>query len=129
EAPGPVQGFLHEQREGYGPSLADQRGDPVRCRVSGLIRGHGTSIPGGAEVSHGRRRARRAFVTCEDTSVIRKAGSVLVGRDSSEGLQLLVLERAASSRFLPGYVAFPGGAVEPQDEDLARRWFGDPAEG
>ena len=61
--------------------------------------------------------------------MIRKAGSVLVGRDSSEGLQLLVLERAASSRFLPGYVAFPGGAVEPQDEDLARRWFGDPAEG
>ena len=39
-----------------------------------------------------------------------------------------MIERSASSRFLPGYVAFPGGAVEPQDERLAESWFGDRAE-
>jgi 8-oxo-dGTP pyrophosphatase MutT (NUDIX family) len=59
---------------------------------------------------------------------MRRAGSLLVGRDSSEGLQLLVLERSASSRFLPGYLVFPGGAVEPEDEGLAERWFGDGAQ-
>jgi len=58
--------------------------------------------------------------------MIRKAGALIVGRDSSKGLELLVLERSAASRFLPGYVAFPGGAVEPQDAPLAERWFGNP---
>jgi ribonuclease/clavin/mitogillin len=39
-------------------------------------------------------------------------------------LEVLVLERAATSRFLPGYVAFPGGSIEPEDAGLGLRWFG-----
>jgi ribonuclease/clavin/mitogillin len=39
-----------------------------------------------------------------------------------------VLERTLDHRFLPGYVAFPGGAVDASDEPLAGRWFGDPGE-
>jgi len=52
---------------------------------------------------------------------------VIVGRDGPDGLELLVMERAISHRFLPGYVAFPGGAVDDEDADLAARWFGDAA--
>lgn len=59
---------------------------------------------------------------------IRKAASLIVVRDAPEGLEILVLERGSVNRFLPGYVAFPGGAVDPQDEVLATRWFGDAKE-
>jgi len=39
-----------------------------------------------------------------------------------------VIERTLDHRFLPGYVAFPGGAVDPADRDLAARWFGNAGE-
>jgi 8-oxo-dGTP pyrophosphatase MutT (NUDIX family) len=59
---------------------------------------------------------------------IREAASAVVARDGDDGLEVLVLERGASSRFLPGYVAFPGGSTEVADADLAERWFGTPQE-
>lgn len=55
---------------------------------------------------------------------IRRAASAIVGRDGPEGLEVLVLQRGAASRFLPGYVAFPGGSTDREDEELAVRWFG-----
>ena len=55
---------------------------------------------------------------------IREAASAVVARDGDDGLEVLVLERGASSRFLPGYVAFPGGSTEEEDAGLAERWFG-----
>ena len=55
---------------------------------------------------------------------IREAASAVVARDGDDGLEVLVLERGASSRFLPGYVAFPGGSTEAGDAGLAERWFG-----
>ena len=55
---------------------------------------------------------------------MRFAASVIVGRDTPGGLEVLVLERSAASRFLPSYVVFPGGAVDAEDAELARRWFG-----
>ena len=59
---------------------------------------------------------------------LRLAASVIAGRDGPDGLQLLVIERSRSSRFLPGYVAFPGGATAPDDLGLAAEWFGSEAE-
>jgi 8-oxo-dGTP pyrophosphatase MutT (NUDIX family) len=59
---------------------------------------------------------------------IRKAASAIVARDGHGGLEVLVLERGAASRFLPGYVAFPGGAADETDAALADRWFGSAAE-
>ena len=59
---------------------------------------------------------------------IRKAASVIAARDGEGGLEVLVLERSAGSRFLPGYVAFPGGAADRDDASLAERWFGSAAE-
>jgi 8-oxo-dGTP pyrophosphatase MutT (NUDIX family) len=55
----------------------------------------------------------------------RPAATVIAARDTEGGVEVLVLRRSAGSRFLPGYVVFPGGAVDPGDADLARRWFGD----
>jgi 8-oxo-dGTP pyrophosphatase MutT (NUDIX family) len=60
--------------------------------------------------------------------VIREAASAVVARDGERGLQVVVLERGAASRFLPGYVAFPGGSTDGEDRELARRWFGTPEE-
>jgi 8-oxo-dGTP pyrophosphatase MutT (NUDIX family) len=63
---------------------------------------------------------------------IRSAASVIAVRDADPAAagdpEVLVLERGAGSRFLPGYVVFPGGAVEDGDAALASRWFGDPRE-
>jgi 8-oxo-dGTP pyrophosphatase MutT (NUDIX family) len=59
---------------------------------------------------------------------LRKAASAIVGRDGADGLEVLVLERASGSRFLPGYVAFPGGSIDLEDAELAERWFGTPEE-
>ena len=55
---------------------------------------------------------------------LRLAASVIAGRDAPGGLELLVIERSRTSRFLPGYVAFPGGATSEEDADLAAEWFG-----
>lgn len=63
-----------------------------------------------------------------DDDPIREAASAVVAREGEEGLEVLVLERGASSRFLPGYVAFPGGSTDGEDRELARRWFGTPEE-
>ena len=59
---------------------------------------------------------------------IRQAASAVVARDAEGGVEGLVLERSAASRFLPGYVAFPGGSTDEEDGELARRWFGTPDE-
>jgi 8-oxo-dGTP pyrophosphatase MutT (NUDIX family) len=63
-----------------------------------------------------------------DEPAIRKAASVICVRGSDAGPEVLVLRRSPQSRFLPGYVAFPGGAVDREDEAHAERWFGDPGE-
>ncbi len=60
--------------------------------------------------------------------VIRRAASVIAARGGRGGPEVLVLERSAGNRFLPGYVVFPGGAVDEEDQRNAERWFGAPAE-
>jgi 8-oxo-dGTP pyrophosphatase MutT (NUDIX family) len=64
------------------------------------------------------------------TVVVARSGRTAAGRPSeADGLpEVLVLTRSASSRFAPGFVVFPGGAVEAHDRALARRWFGAEAE-
>ena len=58
----------------------------------------------------------------------RPAATVIAARDGGDGIEVLVLQRSSASRFLPGYVVFPGGAVDASDADLARLWFGDAGE-
>lgn len=59
---------------------------------------------------------------------IRQAASVIAVREGAADPEVLVLERSARSRFLPGYVVFPGGAVDGDDAALAAKWFDDDAE-
>ena len=56
--------------------------------------------------------------------VPRPAATVVVAREGDRGPEVLVLRRGAGHRFLPGFVAFPGGAIDPEDAVAARRWFG-----
>jgi len=63
-----------------------------------------------------------------DERPIRRAASVIAARPGVGGPEVLVLQRGAESRFLPGYVVFPGGAVDGADVALAERWFGDQRE-
>jgi 8-oxo-dGTP pyrophosphatase MutT (NUDIX family) len=64
-------------------------------------------------------------VANQSSGQLRKAASLIAVRDTPSGPQILVLERGAGSRFLPGYVAFPGGAIDELDPQLALRWFSD----
>jgi 8-oxo-dGTP pyrophosphatase MutT (NUDIX family) len=59
---------------------------------------------------------------------IRAAASLIAARAARTGVEVLVVRRSARSTFLPGYLVFPGGAVEARDQALAARWFGAEAE-
>jgi endoribonuclease LACTB2 len=64
-----------------------------------------------------------------DERPIREAAAAICVREGSSGTpEVLAVRRSDESRFLPGYISFPGGALEPDDEDRAGRWFGDPTE-
>lgn len=64
----------------------------------------------------------------EDERPIRKAATAICVRPPAAGgsPELLVVRRSLESRFLPGYVAFPGGAVDAEDAAHAARWFRNP---
>jgi recombination protein RecT len=52
---------------------------------------------------------------------IRDAATVIVGRDTSEGLQVFMVRRSARAVFLPDQYVFPGGRVDEADRDEAAR--------
>ncbi|MDI9260146.1 NUDIX hydrolase [Alicyclobacillus sendaiensis] len=59
---------------------------------------------------------------------IRKAATLVVIRDgANQDIEVLVVRRAKTMRFLPGFVAFPGGAADPSDAEVAKRAVGMPA--
>ena len=55
------------------------------------------------------------------TPTWRKAASVLiVATSESGGYEICLVKRSASSRLFPNHYVFPGGTIEPSDQDLAR---------
>jgi recombination protein RecT len=50
---------------------------------------------------------------------VRDAASVLIVRDTTEGLEVFMVRRNARSAWLPQIYVFPGGAVDPADRDAA----------
>jgi 8-oxo-dGTP pyrophosphatase MutT (NUDIX family) len=56
-----------------------------------------------------------------DAPEIRDAATVIVGRDTSEGLQVFMVRRHADAAFLPDRYVFPGGRVDDADRDTAKR--------
>jgi 8-oxo-dGTP pyrophosphatase MutT (NUDIX family) len=63
----------------------------------------------------------------EEIAPARDAATTVVVRPGAEGggIEVLALRRSGASRFAPGFVVFPGGAIDPEDRELAVRWFGD----
>lgn len=58
----------------------------------------------------------------------RPAATVVVARPALGGVEVLALMRSMSSRFLPGFVVFPGGVIDDADGVLAAGLFGDAGE-
>ncbi|HTJ62309.1 MAG TPA: NUDIX hydrolase [Alphaproteobacteria bacterium] len=52
-------------------------------------------------------------------AVPRPAASVLLLRDSPNGIEVFMATRHQGSSFMPGVLVFPGGAVDAEDADLA----------
>ncbi|QQE77133.1 NUDIX domain-containing protein [Alicyclobacillus sp. SO9] len=60
-----------------------------------------------------------------DSVPIRPAASLLVLKSTANGVEVLTLQRAKNMRFLPGFLSFPGGAIDDGDYLIAReRWSG-----
>ena len=58
----------------------------------------------------------------------RPAATVVVVRPGTGGVEVLMLRRGPKSRFGAGFAVFPGGSIDPTDDELAARWFGTPEE-
>ena len=59
-----------------------------------------------------------ASVTAAAHPVVpRPAATVMLLRDRPHGMEVLLLQRAASTPFVPGAHVFPGGAVDDADDD------------
>ena len=48
----------------------------------------------------------------------RAASTVILARQGLSGLEIYLLRRSSESKFFPGKYVFPGGAVDPEDQDL-----------
>lgn len=67
----------------------------------------------------------RALAAGELTAVApRRAATVMLLRDTAAGPAVHMLRRRASMAFAGGAYAYPGGGVDPRDDDRAVRWAG-----
>ena len=66
-----------------------------------------------------RQRGPAEAPNLGEPSVPRPAASVVLlrrgGKHSQRALEVLLLKRAESAKFMPGVWVFPGGAVDPED--------------
>ena len=61
----------------------------------------------------------------QSVPVPRPAATIIVARSALAGhLEFLVVQRSATSRFIPNFIVFPGGVVDDDDRTLAAEWFG-----
>jgi 8-oxo-dGTP pyrophosphatase MutT (NUDIX family) len=58
----------------------------------------------------------------------RPAATVMLLRDTADGLAVFLLQRHSRMEFAPGTTVFPGGGVDDRDRDFDIAWAGpDPA--
>ncbi|HEY2601483.1 MAG TPA: NUDIX domain-containing protein [Thermoleophilaceae bacterium] len=57
--------------------------------------------------------------TGEEVTPARKAASVIVLREGTDGPEVLLVQRNPASRFMGGAWVFPGGAVHSEDDSAA----------
>lgn len=51
---------------------------------------------------------------------IRPAATMLIVRSADSGVEVFTLKRSTNMRFLPSYLAFPGGSVSNEDRGIAQ---------
>lgn len=56
----------------------------------------------------------------------KRAATVMLLRDAGDGCAVHMLRRSASMAFAGGAYAYPGGGVDPRDDDHHVRWAGPP---
>ncbi|MFE7810603.1 NUDIX hydrolase [Streptomyces sp. NPDC057433] len=56
----------------------------------------------------------------------KRAATVMLLKDTGDGYVVHMLRRRASMAFAGGAYAYPGGGVDPRDDDLHVRWAGPP---
>ncbi len=54
------------------------------------------------------------------TDEIRPAATLLLVRDAAQGLEVFMVKRHHAIDFVPGAMVFPGGKVDPGDDEAAR---------
>ena len=54
----------------------------------------------------------------------KRAATVMLLRDTDAGLAVHMLRRRASMAFAGGAYAYPGGGVDPRDDEQHVRWAG-----
>jgi 8-oxo-dGTP pyrophosphatase MutT (NUDIX family) len=62
--------------------------------------------------------------TTGDPQPIRPASTVMLLRDADAGLEVFTLRRVAGMAFAGGMTAFPGGGVDPTDDEPTIPWTG-----
>ncbi|WP_236790798.1 NUDIX hydrolase [Amycolatopsis sp. GM8] len=60
-------------------------------------------------------------------TVPRDAATLILLRDTDEGIEVFLQRRVAAMAFAPGMTVFPGGGVDQRDADASVRWAGPPA--
>ncbi|NKQ55289.1 NUDIX domain-containing protein [Amycolatopsis sp. K13G38] len=63
----------------------------------------------------------------ENPPVPRDAATVILLRDTDEGMEVFLQRRVAAMAFAAGMTVFPGGGVDKRDADASVSWAGPPA--
>ena len=82
--------------------------------------------PGFRLPDHLAARARDIDEGRAEVAAPRDASTVVLLRDSPDGLLVYLLRRVSSMSFAPGAYVFPGGSVDPRDGDVTVGWSGPP---
>lgn len=73
-------------------------------------------------------RARAVASGGVDVAEPRHAATVVLLRDGANGVEAYLLRRLGSMAFAGGMYVFPGGSVDPRDNDVSIAWEGPSAE-
>ena len=63
-------------------------------------------------------------MTTEDPLVPRTAATVMLIRDTADGIKVFLMRRHSAMDFVAGVMVFPGGGVDDRDRNADVAWFG-----
>ncbi len=63
-------------------------------------------------------------MTTEDPLVPRPAATVMLIRDTADGIKVFLMRRHSAMEFVAGVMVFPGGGVDDRDRNADIAWFG-----